>query len=63
MRVLRAISGPVWEGPWEGHSGVILEPYLDPIWTLSQKPHKTGPKPSQTAVGRALWIEYTKYGS
>ena len=28
---LEAIWGPVWEGPFWGHSGLILDPILDPI--------------------------------
>ena len=62
MRVCRTISGPVWRVILEGHSGLILDPYLDPFWTLSEKPHELTRKALHLAVGRAFNLKYTNIG-
>ena len=46
------------EGRFWGHSELILGPILD----LSQKPHGNLRYSLHTAVGRALALEYVKYG-
>ena len=62
MRVSGAISGPVWGGPWEVDSGVNSRSLLVNSRTLPRKPHKTVIFSLHLAVGRALGLEYTKYG-
>ena len=57
MRDLRAISGPVWGMVLEGHSGTVSGSFLDPIWTLSQKPHHLTRFYLHLAVGRALRLD------
>ena len=60
MRDLEAISGPVWRSPWEGHSEAILDLILDPIWTLSEKPHQNDGYCLHLAVGRVLRLNMVK---
>ena len=50
-------------GVWEVDSELILGPFLDPIWTISEKPHKLVNIPLHLAVGRAFRLNMTKYGS
>ena len=62
MRVWRVIWGPSRGGSWRVDSGVNSELILGQFWTLSQKPHQMSQKSLHLAVGRALSLEYVKYG-
>ena len=63
MRVWEGHLGTSLEVSWEGHSEVILGLILDPFWTLSRNLMKYLKNSLHLAVGMALWLNMTKYGS
>ena len=62
MRDLRASRDQSEGRSGRVDSGVILGPYLGQFWTISRKPHHIPQKEVHTAVGRALRLDYAKYG-
>ena len=59
---LRVIWGPVWEVGSRVNSGSILSQFWVNSRTLSQKSHHSTENCLHLAVGRALSLEYVKYG-
>ena len=62
MRHLGYISGPVWEGGREVNSRVNSGSIMGRFWVNSRKPHDIPQIYLHLAVGRALSLEYVKYG-
>ena len=65
MRVWETSEGHLGtglEGQSEGQSGGQSGSFWDPIWTLSEKPHKIAVFHLHLAVGRALRLNMTNNG-
>ena len=58
MGDLRASRDQSAGGSWRVDIEVILGPFLDLFWTLTEKPHQNHENCLHTAVGRALRLIY-----